>query len=483
MPQPAPSDDDRDLTRAGYRPQLRRRLGSFAAFAAGFSYLSILTGIVQNFHLGYREAGPAFFWTWPAVFAGQFCLALCFAELASRYPLCGGVYAWAGRAGSPGLGWLIGWVYLASLVVTLAAVALAWQVTLPALWAGFQILDTHPRNAALLGVALVSLSTLINVVGTRWLALLMTAGVVVELVAAVALVALLAGHAIRGPAVVFDVRVGGPADGFGAAGPFLAAAVMAAYVMYGFDTAGTLAEETIDPRRRAPRAILQALAAAAALGALLLVGALASAPDLDDPLLSDAAGGLPHLIKQVLGEDLGLVFVGAAALAVFICTLAVQATTARILFAMARDRAIPFAAWLGRVHPEHRTPHAAAAAVGVLACALLLVNMNSERLMTALVCVSIVWTNVAYLLTTGALLASRARGGIPARESYLGRWGLAVNAAAVVWGVALIVNVGWPRERLYGRQWYERYGALLYTCALLAAGTAVYRVVRRGAAP
>ncbi len=482
MPELAPPDDDRELARAGYVPRFRRRLGGFAVFAAGFSYLSILTGIVQNFHLGYREAGPAFFWTWPVVFAGQFCLALCFADLARRYPFCGGVYDWAGRASSAAVGWLIGWVYLASLVVTLAAVALAWQITLPALWPGFQVLDTPARNAVLLGVVLVALSTLLNVLGARWLALVMTAGVVVELVAAVALIALLCGHAVRGPGVVFDAHAGGATDGFGVAGPFLAAAVMAAYVMYGFDTAGTLAEETIDPRRHAPRAILQALLAAALLGALLLLGAVASAPDLADPLLSDTAGGLPYLITRVLGEPVGKAFVGAAALAVFICTLAVHATAARILFAMARDRALPFASWLDRVHPEHRTPHAAAVVVGALAGGLLVVNLNFESVMMALVCVSIVWSNLAYLLTTGSLLASRLRGRVPAADSYLGRWGLAVNAAAVVWGVALVVNIGWPRERLYGAEWYERYGALLYSGVLLAVGAFVYRVVRRGRA-
>jgi hypothetical protein len=95
--------------------------------------------------------------------------------------------------------------------------------------------------------------------------------------------------------------------------------------------------------------------------------------------------------------------------------------------------------------------------------------------------VSIVWTNLAYLLTTASLLVSRLRG-VPVGDSYLGRWGLPVNALAVVWGCALIVNIGWPRERLYGAEWYERYGALLYTGALLAAGAAVYRVVRRGVA-
>jgi len=49
-------------------------------------------------------------------------------------------------------------------------------------------------------------------------------------------------------------------------------------------------------------------------------------------------------------------------------------------------------------------------------------------------------------------------------------------------GVALIVNIGWPRERLYGAEWYARYGALLFTGVLLAVGAIVYRVVRRGVA-
>ena len=115
----APSDDDQDLRREGYRPQFSRSLGSFTAFAAGFSYLSILTGVFQNFYLGFREAGPAFVWTWPIIFVGQLFVALCFAYLAREYPFCGGVYAWSRRSGSQFIGWLTGWVYLASLIVTL----------------------------------------------------------------------------------------------------------------------------------------------------------------------------------------------------------------------------------------------------------------------------------------------------------------------------------------------------------------------------
>jgi len=469
MSTPTVNDDDHDLARAGYSPQFRRGIGTFTAFAAGFSYLSILTGIVQNFYLGFREGGPAFFWTWPVVFAGQFCLALCFAELARQYPYCGGVYAWSRRAGSPFLGWLTGWVYLASLIVTLAAVALAWQIVLPAIWSGFQILETPASNAALLGAILIAISTLLNVVGTRWLAALMNAGVVIELVAAVLLIALLAAFAARGPEIVLEAKVGGITDGFGSIGPFLAAAVMAAYVMYGFDTAGTLAEETLEPRRRAPRAILHALLAAAGLGALLLLAALLAAPNLSDPQLASDSGGLPYLIKQVLGESLGKVFVAASAVAIFICTLAVHANTSRILFAMARDRAIPFSNWLGKVHPEQKTPHTAVIVIGVLGCGLLLFNLNFDKIMTALVCVSIVWANLAYLLTTAPMLVRRRRLS----------WITLVNLLAVGWGIVLIVNIGWPRERLYGSEWYQQYGAPLYTGVMLVVGFAVFMLVRR----
>jgi urea carboxylase system permease len=474
MGEPTARTDDQDLARAGYRPQFARGLGSFTAFAAGFSYLSILTGIPQNFYLGYREAGPAFVWTWPVVFLGQFCLAVCFADLARAYPFCGGVYAWSRRTGSAIVGWLTGWVYVASLIFTLAAVALAWQIVLPAIWPGFQFMGDGQttQNAAVLGAILIVLSTVVNIAGTRWMAVIMNAGVLIELAGAIVLIGLLAVHAVRGPGVVFDVRPGVITDGFGVVGPFLAAAVVSAYIMYGFDTAGTLAEETVDPRRRGPRAILQALVAAVVLGGLLLLVALMAAPDLNDPLLGSDQGGLPYLIKQVLGDALGKVILVASVVAIFVCTLAVQANTARVVFAMARDGAIPGARWLGRVHEHRKTPHMAVLLIGGLACALLLFNIKSPNLMIALVCVSIVWANLAYLLTTASLLVARVRG---ASDVPVGsKWRLIANVVAVAWGVLLIVNIGWPRERFYGTDWSERYAAPLYTGVLILVGLGIY---------
>ena len=217
------------------------------------------------------------------MFFGQLTVALCFAELAAHYPLCGGVYPWSRRVGSAFVGWMTGWVYLASLIVTLAAVALALQVTLPHIWPQTQLFhnpdgtaDTA-RNAVVLGSLLILFSTAINSVGLRWLARINNVGVFAELFGVVLLIVLLAMHVCRGPEVLFDTQGRGAGEPGGYFGAFCAAAVMASYVMYGYDTAGTLAEETAEPRRRAPRAILQALTAAAVGGGLLLVFALLSA--------------------------------------------------------------------------------------------------------------------------------------------------------------------------------------------------------------
>jgi urea carboxylase system permease len=346
---PDQAEDNRDLAALGYRPVLNRTLGDFSAFAAGFSYISILTGVFQMFHVGYGAGGPAFFWTWPVVFAGQFTVALCFAELVARYPLSGGVYQWSRRTGSRALGWLAGWIYLWGSVLSLAAVALALQGPLPQISPVFQVVGDpaskadSARNAVVLGCVLIVATTAINVAGVRLMSRINNAGVTAELVGVALLIGLLFAHARRGPSILRDTLGHGDGEPWGYLGPALTAALMASYVLYGFDTAGTLAEETGQPRRRAPRAILQALVTAALAGALLIVAALVAVDDPARRELGGIAGGLPIIVKDVLGSGLGTLLLVDVVFAVFVCALAVHAGTVRLIFAMARDNNLPLA--------------------------------------------------------------------------------------------------------------------------------------------
>jgi urea carboxylase system permease len=490
-PPPDTTTDQQDLAHFGYRQELDRSLGSFSSFAAGFSYISILTGMFQTFHMGYGTGGPAFFWTWPAVVAGQLLVALCFAELAAHYPVAGSVYQWSKQIGHRAVGWLAGWIFLACLVVTLAAVALALQVTLPQIHPCFQIIGDgvdpldRARNAVLLGCILIAFSTVINAAGIGLTARVNNLGVFTEITGLVALIALLALHATRAPDVLLDTQEKGAGQG-GYLGPFLTAMTLtAAYVLYGFDTAGTLAEETHEPRRKAPRAILHALLAAAVTGALLLAAALMSARDIADPRLSREDGGLPFIVNQTLGKGLGTVFLIAVVFAIVVCALAVQTGTVRLLFAMARDNRLPFSQALAHVSDYARTPTVPNLVTGLLAAGILLVNANYPRVIESVTSVAALWANLAYLLLTSFLLLKRLRGWPQCGGANLaglfslGRWGFPINLLAVCWGIFIVGNIAWPRPEGENPDPLGAYAPLLSTAALVVIGIAYYGLVQR----
>ena len=70
------SQDEADLAAHGYRQRLNRRLGGLSAFAVGYSYLSILTGMFELFGFGYGFSGPTMFIAWLIVFVAQMAVAL-----------------------------------------------------------------------------------------------------------------------------------------------------------------------------------------------------------------------------------------------------------------------------------------------------------------------------------------------------------------------------------------------------------------------
>ncbi|MBU3067915.1 amino acid permease [Nocardia sp. NEAU-G5] len=480
------SSDSADLEAFGYRPVLHRKLGRYASFAAGFSFVSILTTIFQFFGFGYGFGGGAFFWTWPIVFAGQFLVALNFAELAARYPISGCIYQWSRRLAGEVVGWFAGWMMIIAQVVTAAAAAIALQVVLPSVWSGFQVIghDTAltsksgAANAVLLGSVLLVLTTVVNVVGIEVMSRINTIGVTVEIVGVIATVALFLTHTERGPGVVFDHSTAAP-GGYWAA--FLVSGLMAAYVMVGFDSAGELSEETRNPRQVAPRTILTALTVSALGGGLMLLGALIAAPSLSDGKL--ATDGLAYVISAKLDSPAGRVLLCCVAVAITVCTLAIQTAGSRLMFSMARDGRLPFARRLAAVHPRFGTPVLPAVVIGALAIALLVLNLGNAAIFATLASVCIVMLYLAYLLVTVPLLVHRIRNRAIADDTglfSLGRFGIPVNALAVLWGLGMAVNLAWPRAAVYtptGGGWWMLWAAPLFVLASIAVGAVVHRFV------
>jgi hypothetical protein len=73
-------------------------------------------------------------------------------------------------------------------------------------------------------------------------------------------------------------------------------------------------------------------------------------------------------------------------------------------------------------------------------------------------------------------LRARVKGWRPAGTFTLGRWGTAVNVAALVYGVAAIVNMVWPRTP--DAPWYDDYLVLLSGVVVVGAGLVLMAVLR-----
>lgn len=492
-----PSADTDELAKFGYKQELDRSLGLFSSFAAGFSYISIMTGVFELFFFGFGSGGPAFIWTWPAVFAGQFLVALCFAELAGQFPLAGSVYQWSKQIARPFTSWFGGWILTVGSVVTLAAVAVAYQVVAPQISSAFEIiggkadigLTTTPdgaKNALLLAGGLVVFTTVINMVGVKTMARINNFGVAAELAGVSLLIILLGVHIRRGFGVIFETFGTGKGYPWGYFGAFLVAGLMSAYVMYGFDTAGSLAEETLDPRRHAPPAIIRALAAAGLAGLLVILFGEMSVPDIRAAALGTS--GLPYLVKATLGSTIGDLFLIDSLIAITVCSLAVHAGGIRMIFTMGRDNRLPYASAIARVHGKSKTPLIPSVVIGVITILLLMLNVGNQRAFFVLTSVAIIMFYLAYLCVTGPLLIARLRGKwpTPSHGPYfnLGRWGVVVNVLAVVFQAGVLVNLAWPRPAVYGAgAWYYQWGAFTFTGLLGGVGIVYYLIVHRGRPP
>jgi amino acid transporter len=131
-----------------------------------------------------------------------------------------------------------------------------------------------------------------------------------------------------------------------------AGAAIAAYSFLGFDAVTTLTEETIEPKRTMPRAIL--LTALIGGGIFVLV---AYTTQLAHPgsAFDDPSSAAFEIARTIGGDLFSSVFLAGLVVAQFASGIAAQASTSRLLYAMGRDGALPRKVF-ARLHERYRTP-------------------------------------------------------------------------------------------------------------------------------
>ena len=318
--------------------------------------------------------------------------ALCFAELAARFPRGGAEYAYIREAFGPTAGFLSGWTsFIAGFSGAIAASAVGfgrYLVTFFPSMEGF----TVP-----IALALIAAFTLVSIAGVRASRLATNAQAAIIVVGILVLVA----GALVGPPAVATVAAGAPGAGV------LSALVPIFFTYSGWNAAAYVAGEFRDPARGVPRALI----GGTLIVMVLYVGLNAALLHSLSPAGLAASSAPVAASARIALGGAGSGIVGMLvlfALASSVCAMVI--TGPRIYMEMARDGVLP--AFFTRTSARDGVPMAAAIAQSVWS-AVLVVSGTFEQIVT--------YTGFAIVLFSGlavaALFVARRRLGAPTTYS------------------------------------------------------------------
>ena len=441
-PPPTDDSDDQFLRRFGYRQVFQRTLRPFESFGVAFSFISITMALFVSFGFLLTVAGPRGIWIWPIAFAGQFLVCLVCAALAAKIPVTGIHYQWGSRLANPSVGWWLGWLSFTTL--TILTVSVNYAFVQLAFQPMFGITYT-PLGAAVQTFALLAIEAALIIGSTIITTRLNNLAVVFELVGMIELAivlfaaALLAGQGDWGN--LWSTGTVPEADWFSWLGPVMLATVLGSFTLLGFETAANFAEETQNPRRVVPKAMIRAVVAAGVLGMIFLMAAAVATRDVAATTADPAP--LAFILEDVLGPSIEKVFLFFICVSMFCCGLITMATNARLVWAMARDRRLPGHQLLSRIPKATGGPSWATVLAAVApTIPLIAVRSNTDALIdmftAGTLMPAITYTGTVLLF---AAVASRLRP--EPGYFHLGRWQRLVVTGALVWlAYELIVLLG-----------------------------------------
>ncbi|MFE6964679.1 APC family permease [Agromyces sp. NPDC057679] len=344
--------------------QLSRSLG------VGGNVLITLSGISPAssvFILGgaaLATYGTGVFWGFALAGVISLLVALCYAELGSRHPIAGGDYSLVNRVLGPAAGAAVFFINLITLPLIVAIFALG-----VADYLGVAIAGLDPLWTALIVIVLATVTACFNIRTNAWVT---GAFLFVEMAALVLLAVLGLIHVERPVTALFDPQVLDPATGglapLGIAGLVLAI-TQGIFSYNGYGGAIYFAEETRNARRTIARAVLWSALITVLAELIPLTAILLGADSLEG--LFGAALPVETFLAERAGDAVTIVVLVAIALAIVNAIIAIALQSGRLLFAAARDGAMPagLARPLAMVSPSTKMPVAATVVMGVLALA------------------------------------------------------------------------------------------------------------------
>jgi amino acid transporter len=322
---------------------LERTLRGGAVVLFGLAYMAPLI-VLGTFGVLAQTTNGAVPSAYLVALVGMVFTALSYGRMAAVFPVAGSSYTYTRRTIDSRVGFLVGWATLLDYFFLPMVIWLIGASYLSAQFPGI------PGWTWILGF--IVLTTAINVVGIQVAANANLFLMIFQILVLVVFVLLSIRH-VFGTAGASGLVSGRPFTGVEPSLPGISAgAAVAAYSFLGFDAVTTLTEETVNPVRTIPRAILLTTLLGGGIFILVsyttqLVHPGGEFRDVDTASFE---------IAKVIGGDLfASVFVAGLVVTQFAAGIAAQASASRLLFAMGRDSVFPKKIF-GFVHPRFHTP-------------------------------------------------------------------------------------------------------------------------------
>lgn len=261
---------------------------------------------------------------------------LSFAELSSMFPKAGAAYYYAKKGISRRWGFIVGWLIIAGGVVSAAAVSLGFAGYFHAIF-GFNIVPV--------AIGLIVVSSVVLFSGIKESALIGTIFAMVEAGGLIAII--LIGLPYVGSVSYLEFSTVGFNGIFGAA-------TLIFFAYLGFEDIPPLAEETNQPTRIIPKAILLSIIITTVIYVFVAISAVSI---MGWEALGASKAPLADVAAAVLGPNAFFVISVIALFATANTVLLLILAASRITYGMADTHGLP--KFLSRVHPKTRTPWAA----------------------------------------------------------------------------------------------------------------------------
>lgn len=467
--------EEKFLHSLGYEQELKREFSFWHAAALGFADISPIVALYGMFGLALAAAGPPFFWGLFLVLAGQLLVALVFGEIASRWPLAGGVYQWTRQQVGTGPAWFAGWAYMWTLTIAMSTVAFA-AASFIAPVIGLQ--DPDKTTLVLMAFGFLLFGTLANTVGQWVLKVFVSLSIIAEFIASIFVGAVLLLFFQVNPISILTDSFGASNGASGTEYLFFAwfgAVAFIGWSFLGFEASGAIAEEVKDPERAVPWSIIVVLGFVGAVVIFSSLAILLSMPDIGAAMTGNIADPVVQTLEYHFGPDITKPLLAIIALGFTASMVALQTAVSRTIFSFARDRAIPLHGYFVHLSGGNKLPVRAIVLTGVIAALFLVINLGAEQIYTLLLSFVVGGFYLSFLFPVAAALWLHFRKRHEAGPFNLRKFSFVVTLMATIWLVFELVNIAWPRYPEL--EWFENWGVILIMVILGVIGAIAYALL------